>query len=82
MSELIATIISGLLIAAYVVALLSVLSTLLFLVGLWRFIRYERRVARNWNRLRSYSRSRPGPQRPDPRRPRSTSAVVRRAASQ
>jgi hypothetical protein len=54
MDQTVSTIISIVVVAAYVLAVISVLSTLLFLVGLYRFIRYERRLAKNWNWLREH----------------------------
>jgi hypothetical protein len=69
MGQAVATVISVLLIAAYILALLSGLSALLFLVGLVRFIRYEKRLAKNWNKLCEYPRDRPAAP-PAPRRPR------------
>jgi hypothetical protein len=76
MGQAITTIVSALLIAAYILAVLSVLSTLLFLVGLWRFIRYEKQLAKNWNWLRDHREQETGTgPRPQPVGSRPRSAV-------
>lgn len=76
MNETISIIISAIWISAYIMTLITILSLLLFLTGLWRFIRYEQRLARNWNRLRSYAPTPPDAPRPTVRRPRDSRQVM------
>jgi hypothetical protein len=50
-----------------VIALVALVSLLLFVAGLLRFIRHERHLARHWNRLKTiHVTSRPAcPNKPD-----------------